>query len=160
LILIYNQTLSIEKDNKNNEVKIHRHKSKHRHSYRGNTRRNSTEKRKKTNKKNETIQDELNKIKIRHNSVTMKNNNSNKGIKHPIQIGSNKNLVDNELRKFESNKTINIKNKNIILHKTKKSKFNIINTPQTTKSSIIDSQNNDENEKEYDKENSKENNEI
>ena len=41
--------------------------------------------------------------------------------------------------------------------KSKKSKFNVINTPQTTKSnSIIDSQNNLENDKDIDKKNDNE----
>ena len=79
MILTYNKMLSTKEDNKNNEVIMYRHKPKHRYSYKGNTRRNSTEKRRKTNEKNENIQKELNKIKIRHNSVTMKNNNLNKG---------------------------------------------------------------------------------
>ena len=72
MILTYNKMLSTKEDNKNNEVIMYRHKPKHRYSYKGNTRRNSTEKRRKTNEENENIQKELNKIKIRHNSVTMK----------------------------------------------------------------------------------------
>ena len=158
MILTYNKMLSTKEDNKNNEVIMHRHKPKHRYSYKGNTRRNSTEKRRKTNEENENIQKELNKIKIRHNSTTTKKNNSNKRNQNFIHRESKKDLIDNRLRQLEVKKNINSETKDIKLHKSKKSKFNVINTPQTTKSnSTIDSQNNLENDKDIDKKNDNEN---